>query len=605
MVNELRFGYNRDLNYSIMWGAFGPDLAKEIGLKNTPLNPANFSLPGFGITGYSSVGQGYTATLETINEIFQLNDNLSYHRGKHDLKVGADIRRDRLRFTGDFPSNPAFSFDGRYTGNAVADFLLGLPYFLQAGTGDSSSNFHRLSYSFYAQDNFKVNPKLTLYFGLRYEYPHPGTEVNDKQNFFDFSKQRIVTIREDGWRRSLFAPDRNNFAPRFGFAYNPLQKTVIRGGFGIYYDLVAQNESQFRGVLNPPNWQTAQYYQGAYPVQYRVQDSLPVWVIGETKAPQTINPYDVTPYVYQYNLNLQQDLKGILVEAGYVGSTGHKLNRRVNANIAPPGPGVPLADRVPYKGFADILDSTNDGWSNYNGLNFRVEKPFSKGLLLLASYTLGKHLDIGGPDEYVHHDRTGTLKDERGPAQIDSRHRLVLSYVYEFPVGKGKRALGNLSGALDKLVGGWQVTGITTFTSGHPLTPTMSGDWAKIGGRRLQPMTCVGPLNNASLRKDIRNQPTLYPYFNVENVLMVEREYMGNCGRGVIIGPGINNWDIGLIKDTHVTERVDVQFLAEFFNVWNHAQFGNPGTIQPSVNFGRIRSAGAPRDIQFGLKILF
>jgi hypothetical protein len=605
LVNEFRVGYNRDLNYSVTFGAFGPDLAKEIGLKNTPTNPANFALPLFSPVGWSGVGQGYTATLETIDEIYQINENLSYHRGKHDVKVGADIRYNRLYFTGDFPSNPYFTFDGRFTGNSLADFLLGLPSFFEAGAGNSSSHWRRFNYSFFMQDNFKVHPKLSLYFGLRYEYPDPGTERDDKQGYFDVDQRRILTIRADNVRRTLFIPDRNNFGPRFGFAYSPLSKTVLRGGFGVYYDLIAANESQFRGILMPPNWQVNNYTQDTYPVQYRIQDALPDWEFAVNLSPQTVVPIDRTPYVYMYNMNVQQDFKGVLFEMGYVGSSGHKLNRRFNNNLAPPGT-EPLADRRPFSGFGDMLTSQNDGWSNYNGLNMKVEKSFSKGLLLLAAYTWGKHLDIGGPDEYVHHDRSGTLKDLVGPASIDTRHRLVLSYVYELPIGKGKPALTNASGALDKLVSGWQMTGITTFNSGHPLTPNLQWTgWANIGNRWLEPMICTGPLNNSSLKSNIRNNPYLEPYFNIENTVLPAAGTIGNCGRGGLTGPGVNNWDIGLLKNTSITERVNVQFRAEFFNVWNHAQFGGVAVNPLWGGYGRVTWARAPRDIQFGLKVLF
>jgi hypothetical protein len=321
-------------------------------------------------------------------------------------------------------------------------------------------------------------------------------------------------------------------------------------------------------------------------------------------SPNTAYPADRTPYIYQYNVNLEHEVKGVLFELGYVGSTGHKLNRRYMFNMARPGP-EPMPERRQTPAFGDILTSRNDGWSNYSGLNFKVEKPFSKGLLLLAAYTYGKHLDIGGPDEYVHHTWFG-LKDMKGPASIDTRQRLVLSYVYELPVGRGKRALRNATGALDKLVSGWQLSGVTTFNSGHPLTVNSNwNDWANIGNRRQQPGICLGPLNDASLRSNIRNQPTLYPYFNVDNTAIPERGTLGNCGRGMVVGPGVNNWDMGLIKNTAVTERVNVQLRAEFFNAWNHAQFSWLDTGFLDANFGRITGARAPRDIQFGLKILF
>ncbi|MBZ5669567.1 MAG: carboxypeptidase regulatory-like domain-containing protein [Acidobacteriia bacterium] len=602
MVNEFRIGYNRDRTYSNPESAFGPDLAKQIGLKNTTGNPADFGLPGFGPLSYSSVGIGFNQNQQTIDQIFQFNENLSYHVGKHDLKVGADIRRNRFFIVNDFPSNPSFSFYGTYSGNSVADFLLGLFDFTNEGVGDTSANFRRTGWSFYAQDSYKVTHKLSLTFGLRYEYPAPYTEINDKMGWLDFSTLEFVQVKDSG-RDSMFLPDRNNFAPRFGFAYSPFGKWVLRGGFGVYHDLISGNETQFYGVSLPPISQIQSIFNTTPVPTYRVQDLFPATAYGSQTSPNTAYPSDRTPYIYMYNLNLEHEFKGVLFELGYTGSTGHKLNRRYMNNMARPGP-EPMAERRLYPGFGDILTSRNDGWSNYSGMNLKVEKPFSKGLLLLASYTYGKHLDIGGPDEYVHATWFG-LKDLRGPSSIDTRQRLVLSYVYELPVGRGKRAFSNTTGALDKLVGGWQVTGVTSFSSGHPQTLNLGIDWAGIGNRRMQPGICVGPVNDANLRSNIRNQPTLYPYFNVNNVLVPATGTMGNCGRGTVTAPGVNNWDMGLLKNTRITERVNVQFRAEFFNTWNHAQFGGLDTSPVDVNFGRITWARAPRDIQFGLKILF
>jgi hypothetical protein len=415
---------------------------------------------------------------------------------------------------------------------------------------------------------------------------------------------KFVTVKEVG-RRSVFLPDRNNFGPRFGFAYNPLPKTVFRGGFGVFYDLTAANETQFTGVLIPPISQVISIDNTTPLATFRLADMFPSLEFGPQLAPNTTFPHNRTPYVYQYNFNLQQEFKNILFEAGYVGSTGHKLNRRFNMNLAPPDPNVPLAARRPFPGFGDILTSANNGWSNYNGLNLKVEKRYSSGLLLLGAYTLGKALDIAGPDEYVHYDLTGTLKELVGPASLDTRQRLVMSYVYELPIGRGKRFGAGIGGITDKLVSGWQVNGIAAFSSGQPGTPVPGGDWGVIGGRRIQPASRIGPGNSEKLRSEIRNQPRPFPYFNVNDFVLQPRGTVGNGGRNTIVGPGINNWDLGFLKDTRVTEIVTIQFRAEFFNIFNHAQFAGLDRNLLSASFGRITSARTPRDIQFGLKVIF
>jgi len=602
IINELRLGYNRDQNFSVTESAFGPDIAKEIGLKNTSTNPASFGLPSIGIRGISSIGQGFSANLESTDEIYQLSENLISIRGKHDIRIGGEVRYNRNKFRTDFPSNPSFTFNGDFSGVGLADFLLGLPTSYQTGLGNAVGNFRRTLWAGHFQDNYKVTANLTLNFGLRYEYSEPSTEIDGKQGFFDFSQARIVTVAGDGWQQGLFFPDRNDFAPRFGFAYKAAGKTVVRGGFGVFYDLIAGNETQFRGLLMPPNWQIVAGSATGTPT-LQLSNLFPVLEFGRTNAPNTIVPTDRTPYVYQYNLNVQREFAGVLGEIGFVGSTGHKLNRRVNQNLAYPNPNISLAQRRPYQGFDDVLTSQNDGWSNYNGLNVRAEKRMSSGFQLLAAYTFGKHLDIAGPDEYVHGESTGALKELRGPSQVDVRHRFVTSYIYELPLGRGKPLGGNVSGSLDKLVGGWRLTGVTSFQTGFPLTP--NGGSAQIGGRRINPAIRVGNGNDTSLRADIRNRPTLFPYFRIQDFVVAPTGTVGNGGRGTIIGPGINNWDLGLMKNTQITERVGTQFRVEFFNAFNHAQFTGLNVNITSPSFGRITAARAPRDIQFGLRVQF
>jgi hypothetical protein len=604
-VNQFQIGYNRDRNYYNGDGAYGPNLTAQIGLQHSNANPADFGLPQFGIQGYNVIGTTLVGTLTTIDENFTFSDNLSYHRGRNDIKVGGEIRHEKLQFTGDFPSTPSFVFNGTYTGDPVGDFLLGLPYSFSWGVGSSTSNFRANQWAYYAEDNIKVMPKLTLNFGLRWEYAEPATEINNQLGDFNLSTNQFQNIKQNGLPRGLFIPDKNNFAPRFGFAYNPLSKTVVRGGFGMYYDLIAGNEYQYRGLLNPPNFVVGSAVNTTPAPTYQLMNLFPATPPAGVLSPQTINPTDLTPYTYQYNMNVQQEMRGYLIEVGYVGNTGHKINRRFNNNIADASLTVPLANRRPHPGFGDILTSQNDGWDNYSGLDVKVEKPFSKGMLLLVAYTYGKVMDIDGPDEYAHRSilpGPGSFKDMRGPSQIDTPQRFVSSYVYELPVGKGKRALANVNGVADKLISGWQLNGITTFANGGRFTS--SGSQGNIGGRRIDPGICIGPLNSSSDVSNIRKN-NLFPYFNTQNALTPAFNTMGNCGRGTIQGPGVNNWDMGLAKNTKVNERVAVEFRAEFFNTWNHAQFFGLNTSYTSLVYGHITSARDSRDLQFSLKLKF
>ena len=607
LVDVLRLGYQRNYDGNLAQGAYGPDIAKEIGLVNTTTTPTSFGLPGFGLSGYSGIGAANTENEVDLTNMFNVSDNISWHHGKHDIKMGEDIRRTHLFRVSDYPSDPSFTFNGVYTGDAAADLLLGLPSFSQWGIGDTSVNLENILWTGYVQDNYKIKSNLTMYLGLRYEYDQPPTEINNRLGFFNLYTNQQETIDANHLQRGLVNPDKRNWGPRLGFAYSPFAKTVIRAAGGIYYGLLPLNEDQFLGVLDPPFFYIGSLTNNTPTPSYQLQNLYPPISSAPLSSPNTINPNDRTPYVFQYNFNIQHEFRGgYMVEAGYVGDDGIKLNRRFNQNIADPGP-TPLADRRPHPGFSDILDSQNDGRSNYNGFNFQVNKPMSHGFLLVAAYTYGKELNIGDYAEYVHRDDTaGKFHDMYGPSEFDQRQRLTLSYVYSLPFGKGKTLLNNTGGPVNKLVSGWQLTGITTFADGGPQSIYDDwSDWGNIGARRIDPGICTGPVNNSTLRHNIRKMPTLYPYFNVQNALEPAYGTMGNCGKDSVDDPGLNDFDWGLLKQTQVTERVGVQFRVEAFNIWNHAQFGPVDTGYVDANYGRITSARAPRDIQFGLKIIF
>jgi hypothetical protein len=606
LVNVLRLGYNRNNDQNVSEGAYGPDIAKQVGLHNTSTTKTSFGLPGMGFTGYSGIGAGGTENEIDLTNMFELSDNLSWHKGKHDLKFGADIRRTHLFRISDYPSDPTFTFGGTYTGDAIADFLLGLPSFAQWGIGDTSVNYENIFWAPYVQDNWKLKPNLTVYMGLRWEYDQPPTELNDRQGYFDFRTSTIKTIRADHLQRGLMYPDKNNFGPRLGFAYSPTARTVIRAAAGMYYALVPANEAQFRGVDQPPFFYVGSLYN-SQPAFFTLDNLFPPISSAPASSLCVLNPHDRTPYAIQYNFNIQHEFEGgFMAEIGYVGDEGRKINRRFNSNIADPGP-EPLAERRPYQGYSDILTSQNDGISNYNGLNVQVTKPMSKGIMLIAAYTYGKDLNTADEDEYIHRDNSkGIFKDMYGPSEFDQRQRLTLSYVYSLPFGRGQSLLNNVNGAVSKIVSGWQLAGITTFASGEPVTADDNwASWGNIGGRRVDPAICIGPLNSSSLRSNIRKNPTLGPYFNIQNALAPAYGTMGNCGANSVLNPGLNDFDWALLKQTQITERVGIQFRAEAFNIWNHAQFGNVDNGFRDTNYGYISSARSPRDVQFALKLIF
>src|SRR5262245_16928476 len=621
LINEFRFGYNRSKTFRVSEGSFGKNFAKEVGLKNTTTNPFSFGIPNIGIGGFDSFGS-IPQSIGAIEQIFQWTDNLSWTKGKHNFKTGADIRRDRYFQDTNFAGNPGFSFNGQFSckpdtrgaiplGCAITDFLLGFPSSLSASVGDSSQNLRSTFLGLYAQDDFKVTPRLTLNIGLRYEYEAPPYEINNKGKIFDFREQRIKVAGKD-IRRSLVLPDRNNFAPRIGLAWTPFgEKTVLRAGFGIYYDLVNWNEQQFH-VIGPPFFQSISLSSLAGRPTLILDEMLPALEFVAQPTVFTLDEHNRSPYVYQWSFGIQRQVsRDLLVELDYAGSAGRKLGQRTNPNAGLPdtpggqtfGATVPLADRRPINAIGDILLAHNGGNSSYNAFSLRVDKRFAQGFSVLGSYTWSKAIDSGHTDEFSTHPLF--LQFDRGLSTFDARHRLVLSYIWELPVGKGKHFLSNVRGVADKLLSGWQINGITTFQSGQPRSVGHGGLGPIAGSFVNARADRLGPGNCSSCRENIRDTPNLGPYFRLEDFRIPQARTFGTAGRNILIAPGINNWDFSVFKNTSVGERLNVQFRAEFFNLFNHAQFGPPDTGLSSPNYGRILSARESRDIQLALKFLF
>jgi hypothetical protein len=320
---------------------------------------------------------------------------------------------------------------------------------------------------------------------------------------------------------------------------------------------------------------------------------------GPSAAGRTINPRNRTPYFHRYSLALQREIAAnLLVEIGYVGSQGHKLQRRRLINQRR------LGGTNDYPLLSTRLQFTdNVGNSNYNAMTVKLEKRFSKGLSFLGSYTWSHSIDdvsfnIGGFEQ-----NTFDLRAEKASADRDSRHRFVLSYTYELPFGRGKGFLPDISSGWDKLVGGWQLNGITQFQSGFPMNIAINsppvGDPPGVGAGALRP-NCVGTAEILDIRENNGRLMTSSAF------AVPATGSFGNCGRNVVTGPGMNNWDFSVFKNIYMDERYRLQFRAEFFNLFNHAQFlntGNTNIQQPA--FGLITATLPPREIQFALKFYF
>jgi hypothetical protein len=611
VMNEFRVGYNRSRTYRLSETSFGSDFARDtFNLQNTTDQAIMFGVPAFNMSGFGGIGS-ISQAIGALDENLQFTDNLSLVRGNHNLRAGFQISRQHYFQITNFSGNPTFTFDGRYTGlqaNGIglADFLLGIPSRAGGAIGDSIQNLRTTYWAGYVQDDWRMHPAFTLNYGLRYEFARSPVERDNKSLVFAPDVGRIL-LAGQGVRPEIVDPDWNNFAPRLGFTWRPgvVNDFVVRGGGGIYYSTDNFNEEQFKGI-GPPFFQAQTIEGHPRTPNLFMRDMLPSFTDSPNVNPFTFDRGNRTPYLTQWSLGFQKSFaSNYLFELEYTGSTGQKLPQRRNLNIATLDPTgtTPIAQRVPYPQFGFILMTYNGGWSSYNALTTKIEKRWSGGLYFLGSYTWQKSLDLGATDEFSALSRE-FKKWDKGHNTYDVPHRFVGTWVYELPVGRGRRLLSTAPAVIDAVLGGWQVSGIATFSEGQFQTPTLGTDWLFIGAFTQSRPNIVGNPAEGRQLPDFYLNPAAFdfPRDAEGNRIRVQ----GNAGRNSIQQPGINNWDIGLFKNFRMRDRYNLQVRWETFNTWNHTQFGSANLNTSSPTFGRIGGIRVePRRMQFGLRLNF
>ena len=617
VVNEGRFGYNKGKTYLVGEGALTQNYAAQFGFTNTSGNPFDFGVPDIGVADFSSPGSP-GESIGALDQDYQWVDNLSIVKGDHNVKLGVNYIHEKFYQITDFSGIPSFSFGALFSGNSLADFLLGDPQNATASVGDSSQNLVSNFYAGFLEDNWRVRPNLTLNLGVRYEYGQTPFDTSSKTGWFDPTTQQVEYSRSGAVRNGIVDPDWNNVAPRVGFSYSPgfARNTVVRGAFGIFYATDNWNELQFL-VIQPDFYTTQTLNSDPKKPTLSLENLFPAGTLGGgTTVPFSVDKRNRTPYVQQWDFDVQHTFShNMFLDLGYVGNTGQKLPQRRNEDAPSfdPTGTIPIADRVPYPAFSWILLTYNGGWSSYNGLAARFQKRFGSGMFLQATYTYSHALDLGNTDDFSFSQCCFKTLD-KGNSDYDVRHRFVLSYVYDLPFGRGRRFLSGASGLTDKLVGGWEVSGITTFSSGQWQTVTLPVDWQDFGAFATSVPDKVGPAYPANrTHSDWYNiNSFVFPGcpvgdFSPNTTNCPNGDYVqGNAGRHSLVEPGINNWDLSVFKNIPINERVRTEFRAEFYNAWNHTQYGAPNAGLSPGSFGVIGGVlEPPRVIQFALKLLF
>jgi Carboxypeptidase regulatory-like domain/TonB-dependent Receptor Plug Domain/TonB dependent receptor len=607
------------------------------------------------LNGFSQLGR--QATNPQFQNPFTINPRFNYTtlRGRHSIKTGYEF----LAVDTDVQdTNPLMGLDtyaGQFSrpatagGNTIfnlSDFFFGARSQYEFADLLVVEMQRRLHYA-YAQDDFKVNNKLTLNLGVRYEFASPYTEAKNRLSNFDPATKTILQARDGSfYDRALVDPDYNNFAPRLGFAYNLLDKMVVRGGYGIGYvhfnrigsaDLLATNFPQITRANVTQNAALAPctgtvFAEGCFrPTQAGYPTNLPNNVVLFTPRETR------TSYIQNWQLSVQRELPGnMLLDVAYVGNHALKLLLLADYNqarpltiaeLALPAAQRPSLDaRRPIQGFRSISATLPAAYSNYHALQVKFERRFSRGVYVLNSFTWSKAIDNASQVLEEPGGNTGTpqnvynIRADRGPGAYDQPFNNTTSFVWELPFGKGRAWMGGAPYAVDAILGGWALTGINTMSSGQTVnfryapSPVTANLPSFIGGVALRPNLTGNPILSGDNR-------TIDRWFNTEAVrLPTPDQPFGTAGRNIGRGPSFYQFDLGLQKNFAlpvINEASRLEFRAEFFNLLNKTNFGTPnpnasgivfnadGTLRTAGGFGTIRSANPARQIQLALKLSF
>lgn len=641
-INEFRFGLNYQKNPIPNGNPIDP---ASIGLPNgAPQNEYGTGLPVIRVSGFGGTGgQPLTDNLGasfTNRQLFQFIDNVTYVTGAHTFKFGAEVRRTKIDSNAYRPLRGALSFNGFRNGiidptirvdplnpssalvnasvAALADFLLGLPAQATISSADPNRVFETKTFNGFVQDEWRVNNRLNLSLGLRYEIDTPLTDAGNRiANLIPGVGNFVVGSPELPRLHNL---DKNNFAPRVGAAYLLTKdgKTVARGGGGIFYDNGVLQDRFGTARTNAPFAITnIDNNPAPFPTTGSATTFTRLLGTGAATGAASIDRNFRTPYAIQYNLSFQREIfSNTLAEVAYVGRRGLNLSRQVNINqrIAANSPAATdpaLIGTRPFAGtntplaarFAnDIIQQQSTAQSSYNSLQVKVERRLSKGSSFLLAYTFSKSIDDASGIGTGQDDRpqdSYNLRAQRAVSNFDVPHRLVFSATYALPFGKDRTFFSDAPKAIRYLISDFQINTITTLQSGQPFTVTVGSFDAATGISNRRPNLVSDPNQNV---------PNGFA-FNPAAFQIPQAGFLGNAGRNIVRGDGYFNADFAVLRSFALPfwgERYNLQFRAEFFNVFNNVNFTAPVTSLSNAAFGRyVSNATSPRVIQFGLKFNF
>jgi outer membrane receptor protein involved in Fe transport len=597
VVNEARISWARGISDG-QQDPFGQDGMSEIGFTGVPPDPAvTGGIVGVDMSGHLRLGSpNFMPKYQHTDQVQYLN-TLSYLRARHQVKFGVDLMAPMNNEYVDIPSTRGnLGFNGQFTGNAVADFMLG--YVRQA----ELSNVHivnqrRYSTAFFVQDDWRATDRLTLNLGLRYDFMSPSYERDNRMANFDPATGTLVYAADGSLEdRALVRSDRNNVAPRVGVVYQAGARTVIRGGYGIFYNPLDRIGSEDQLALNPPGLiNNNQLTSSSTAPVFFLRDGFP----GNYLDPGNIvlsrlliraaSPDGTNAMFQQTSVGIERQLGArYALSADVVSNRGSHIAVLRNLNQPANGNGP-----RPYPGFAHIQWRDPIGESRYVGVDVSAERRFGQGYSWRVAYTLSESTDQA-PEHLAatsgRQQDTNDIDAWEGPSDFDVRHRFVGNFVAEIPVGAGR---GWDAGAVgNAILGGWTVSGIYTARSGRPFTVTQGG----LEGATWLP----------NLVGDPQGQESVDNWFNVAAFQRVPAGTFGNSTRNLLRGPGFVTFDMSLQKRVSFGSRVAASLRWDVFNLFDRANFGNPNADITGSTVGTITTlAGDPRTMQFSVRLFF
>ena len=632
----MRGGFSRDYAHSDPIGVqLGTSLASQFGLNGIPAGPNDAGIPPINISGLTRLGTSPWRPQVQIAQVWQLLDTLSWLKGNHSFKFGFEHRHTSDNFLDAQSLQGQISSSGIYTGNSglgVPDFLLGDVSTASFTTPTIVHNY-QVGYSFFMQDTWRIRKNLTINYGVRYELFSPLLNHQDQVSNFTAANGGGLTQAGSGdwYSRSLVHPDKNDWAPRIGFSYQPMSRVVLRGGYGIFYNHSVRIGSESVLAENPPFYvdQSLAQSNGSTTPVFLLKSGFPAFSTSIIDLTRTTihaqDPNQRTPYVEQVSFGPQIEFsQSTVLDVSYVGNFGRKENRLRNANqgfVTGFANGAPIT-MFPYANLNTSVNTlagnhsflelaTNDGNTNYNGLLVSLRKRFSHGLAYGISYTWSHNFS-----DFVDNLTGGSTpanaynySPERSNSPFDVTHRFVGNAIWNLPIGKGGLVLNN-GGLASRLIGGWQFNSIVTLETGTPFTVT-APDQSQTGGSHQSRANCISDPFAGATTDPSRIAGGGAPgfYLNPAAFAIPSTGTFGNCAPRAFHGPGLENVDLSLFKQFLITERWKVEFRSEFFNAFNHANFTNPSaSIAPASlgSFGKVfNTVTDPREIQFALKIYF